>query len=289
MPSPRHSAATLLAAISSVFKAVPEDQLADMLDVAPDPGNDTSNFRQQQQAIPAARAIRLGNEQQASGAGTRMVAEYSNTASQTGLSELYREFAVLMARAKAETILADVASSDEDRNARLGKAQTAIGTARQILAKTAEEMEDSDGDEDDEMERAAAKLKKAEARLEAVMKGNATAKAADVAALPTLTQAGLMDVFAGRRSTSGLSMPPDFSVTAKARVSLSERLESALERGDLNDHEGLEAETVLQHYELAKANRIPMPEFEGSLLRTSDAVKRFLGVEAVTGHLTLRE
>ena len=324
----RHTAASAFNAFAKLFKSDPAG-FADAADI----------WNGEDQAADPKRVL-VGPPQTASGSGLeRFISEYANPTTQGGISGKYADFAEAMKEftqvlvssgwkapqdtaansasseyakairaqfrvAKAALVRCNIASISNDATAaasHTAKAEAALDTATQLIAKAAEAMEETADDDDmdkaadiaPELDRMIVELQALRAKMPGGKQDDsapgARANGPSSGSLKSLTIPQLLDTVAGRpvRKSSNLTTPPDFAASAGPVVSMSEKIEIALDRGQITDLESLEAETLLQHVNLVKGGRIPQAELQGILAKASPAVQQLFGVVATAPRLSL--
>ncbi len=308
---------TVAAALSAIVRETMKNDpraFEDALDTV-----DMWNTESGHNAVPGPRTIKVGPALQMSGAGAdQAVADYSNPRPQNGISDLYDRFAQLLKEMSHAGVRAQNAQDDTSYSSKamdfIGKARIAlrkagiaavvekaaeagyiesarshIELARLLLAKANDEEDEDDltDDHDKGMEKAVAALKTVQAKLAKAEGTTATAKSAG--ALPQVTPEQLARLLANDLK---VHEPPDMTSQYLAKAagpSLSERIDMAIERGELSDHEEIQAQTALQHFNLAKDGRVKISEAMGTLQRSTGRVQALFGLEAVPGHMTLKD
>ncbi len=319
MPSPRASAAALLAAFTRVFKS---EELADILDT-PDAADLWSA------GTPAGRVsqreIAAGPSQEMSGAGASgMTKEYSTPGRATISTDLATRLGALLDEirslsavpgastetylGKCNTMLRQAKSSILKAGIADGEARTAaINDAAGLLVKAREALEDAANDadeaEDEDGIEKATKRFRALASKVAAMTETGTAKAGNPFNVPAgLPVRDLMTALTnmpahppmgaaknplsplGKSST--IANPPDFHVQ-KSVTSIEQRVDEAIENNQLSPAEIDQALSGLQHMALAKSGRVPSDMFLHSFGSATQRVRDLFGVSVTPARATM--
>jgi hypothetical protein len=310
------SAASAFARFMALFKSLPANlDVEDVLDQWNAPGGPHQN--------PTAEQIVTGPPQAASGAGaTRMTTHYSDPAPQQGLTASYAEFSAMLKalmtamrtearkstpsvdtfsgraimklfKAKAEIKKAVLAREDGENDVHksaLEDAKNHLASAKRLLKKATEELEETGSDDEDEA------TSKALAQLRTLTKDLAKAESEDeedpdeegkpakkaTIALDDVRQAlegykvlpqtinGLLNAISGR---SVNPIAPIMTKSNAPAMDIHERIETAEEDGMLSEIGGMRAMTLASQLGMVKAGRMSQHDFDCELAKSPAEVK----------------
>jgi hypothetical protein len=207
---------------------------------------------------------------------------------------------IALKSAKTALRLASIATIEGDAAARrnqVAEANGFLGKATAFLKAKAEmeDTEDEDGaEDDDDVESRAAKIKSLLLKAQGLASdtGNGAA-GSPIGGQPGMSVEQFLNGIASAGSvrksdTDAVRMPPDLFKSMPS-VSISEKIEAALDAGTLTPDEATVAEARLSALNLAKAGRIPMAEVMAQLTDSSTpaGVRAIFGVESVPGSVRM--
>jgi hypothetical protein len=326
--------AHLMATLAGVFKALPDDKLADLND-ALTPNVTSRGSDQWADPRPAAdqRRLAFGPEQSASGSGgSEMTAEYSTPGPETGsgdkatrLGQLLDQIKTLLAvpgnrptsgsvagdtflgkadsailqakTALRKATILEIEGDSAGRAQQLVDANAALGKAVSFLKASSEAMEDT-GDEDadeDGVDRRTNQVRGLYAKAQR-MAGNTDGATNALGIERGLSVEQFLSGVAGAggrapemRKSIDANLPPDMTPKFAPVVSISDKIEAALDAGEITAEQGTIAYSRLQALNIAREGRLPM----GSVLEqlkgkdTPESVRNLFGIEVVPAQLRL--
>jgi hypothetical protein len=274
------------------------------------------------------RRLAFGPSEAASGSGaSQMTNEYSTPGPSTGSSDRASRIGVLLDELKSllqtpgsrptsgnvggETFLgkageqlraaksvllkADLTDDADKRAAGISEAKRLLDKASALLEDACNDADESE--QEDQIGKCINRLKGLNAKVASMSGTTGSTNANAFGVRPGMSVDQFLNKLAGtsqgapsmqKAGTSGISMPPDMNTLAKGGVSVSQRVNDAIESGMLNGDEAIEAETMLQHYHLAMSGRVPVGHFTDTLAKArSQRVVECFGVRAIPARVEL--